>query len=141
MKNNKAPGSDGLTIEFYKTFWQEISGLLVDSFNESFDLGYLSHTQNISILSLIFKKGNPEELRNYRPISLTNVDYRILAFTLAQRLQNVIGTVVSCNQTGYIKGRSIGTKFELFLIYVITLKVQTFQVYSVYLTLRKPSTV
>ena len=84
MKNNKAPGSDGLTIEFYKTFWTDMSDTLIDSFNESFNMGHLSFSQNISILSLIFKKWNPEKLKNYRPISLTNVDYRILAFTLAQ---------------------------------------------------------
>ena len=115
MKNNKSPGSDGLTIEFYKTFWSDISDILIDSFNESFDLGHLSYSQNISILSLIFKKGDPDNIKNYRPISLTNVDYRILAFVLAQRLQNVIGTIVSCNQTGYIKGRFIGTNVRAIL--------------------------
>ena len=66
-------------------------------------MSHLSFSQNISILSLIFKKGNQEKFKNYRPISLTNVDYRILAFTLALRLQNGVSTVVSSNQTGYIK--------------------------------------
>ena len=115
MKNNKSPGSDGLTIEFYKTFWPDISDILIDSFNESFNLGHLSYSQNVSILSLIFKKGDPEKIKNYRPISLTNVDYRILAFILAQRMQNVIGTIVSSNQTGYIKGRFIGTNVRAIL--------------------------
>ena len=115
MNNNKAPGSDGLTIEFYKTFWTDMSDTLIDSFNESFNMGHLSFSQNISILSIILKKGNPEKLKNYRPISLTNVDYRILAFTLALRLQNVRSTVVSSNQTGYIKKRFIGTNVRAIL--------------------------
>ena len=115
MKNNKSPGLDGLTIEFYKTFWADISDMLIDSFNESLNKGYLSYSENVSIISLIFKKGDPKLLKNYRPISLTNIDYRILAFTLAQRLQNIIGTVVSKNQTGYIKGRFIGTNVRAIL--------------------------
>ena len=103
MKNKKAPGSDGLTIEFYKT-WTDISDTLIDSFIESFNVGHLSFSKNISISSLIFIKGNPEKLKKiYSPISLTNVDYRILAFTLALRLQNVISTGVSNYLTGYIK--------------------------------------
>ena len=56
MKKNKSPGYDGLTVEFYKTFWQELSEIMINSFNESFMSGKLSETQNISILSLIHKK-------------------------------------------------------------------------------------
>ena len=47
-------------------------------------------------------------LSYYRPISLTNYDYKIIAFILAARLQNVIGKIVNIDQTGYIKGRYIG---------------------------------
>ena len=41
----------------------------------------------VQVLSLIFKNGDAEDITNYQPISLTNVDYRILAFVLAGRLQ------------------------------------------------------
>ena len=58
MKNNKSPGFDGLTVEFYKTFWHNLSDLIVNSFNESFDDGKLSELQNVSVLSLIYKKMN-----------------------------------------------------------------------------------
>ena len=56
MKNNKSPGYDGLTVEFYKTFWNHLSDIMVNSFNESFHEGKLSESQNISVLSLIHKK-------------------------------------------------------------------------------------
>ena len=42
-------------------------------------------------MMLIFKKGNKQLITNYRPISLTNTDYRIIAFLLAQRMQQIIG--------------------------------------------------
>ena len=50
-------------------------------------------------MSLIFKKGDDDDISNYRPISLTNVDYRILAFTLAERIQLVISDITSTDQT------------------------------------------
>ena len=56
MKNNKSPGYDGLTVEFYKTFWQDLSDLMINSFHESFHNGKLSEMQNTSVLSLIHKK-------------------------------------------------------------------------------------
>ena len=115
MKNNKSPGYDGLTVEFYKTFWQDLSDLMINSFNESFHDGKLSEMQNTSVLSLIHKKNERTYLKNYRPISLTNVDYRILAFALSMRLQKVITKIISTEQTGYIKKRFIGTNIRAIL--------------------------
>ena len=57
------------------------------------------------MLSLIFNKGDTEDISNYRPISLTNVDYGILALVLAGRMQNVINSIVSHDQSAYIKNR------------------------------------
>ena len=72
-------------------------------FNESYELGELSKSQRKAVISLIFKKDDQEDISNYRPISLTNVDYRILAFTLAERVQQVIGDLVSTDQSAYIR--------------------------------------
>lgn len=113
MKLNKSPGLDGLPFEFYKTFWDNIKHTLIESYNESFLEGELSHSQKQSVLSLIFKKGDKENIRNYRPISLTNCDYKIVAFTLANRLQSVLDKLISHDQTGYIKKRYIGTNLRL----------------------------
>ena len=56
MKDNKSPGLDGICIEFYKEFWDDIGNALVDAFNESYDNGTLSTSQQTSVFSLIFKK-------------------------------------------------------------------------------------
>ena len=64
-------------------------------------------------MSLIFKKDDDEDIANYIPISLTNVDYRILAFTLAQRMQNIMKNLVNTDQSAYIKGRYMGTNIRL----------------------------
>ena len=62
-----------------------------------------------AIIALLFKKGDVKFLKNYRPISLSNSDYKILAFVLAERLQKVISSIVSEDQTAYIRQRFIGT--------------------------------
>ena len=87
MKRNKAPGLDGISIEFYQHFWPLIGELLINEFNESFENQILPSSQRSAVLSLIFKKDDSQNTANYHPISLTNVDYRILAFALAGRLQ------------------------------------------------------
>jgi len=113
MKGNKSPGIDGLTVEFYKYFWPLVGDLLVATFNECYDKGILADSQRMSVLSLIFKKGNTDDISNYRPISLTNVDYRILSFVLSNRLQNVIDSIVNHDQTAYIKNRYMGYNVRL----------------------------
>ena len=113
MKRNKSPGLDGISIEFYEHFWPLIGDLLVDTYNESFENKILPDSQRSAVLSLIFKKGDTEDITNYRPISLTNVDYRILAFVLAARMQSVINSIVSHDQTAYIKNRYMGYNIRL----------------------------
>ena len=113
MKDNRAPGLDGISVEFYKAFWHIFGELLVESFNEAYDVGSLSESQKCAVISLIFKKGNKHDIGNYRPISLTNVDYKILAFVLANRIQNVIKSIINPNQVAYIKGRYIGCNIRL----------------------------
>ena len=113
MKRNKSPGLDGITIEFYEHFWPLIGDLLTTVFNESFENEILPFSQRSAVLSLIFKNGDAEDIANYRPISLTNVDYRILAFVLAGRLQEVISSIVSHDQTAYIKKRYMGYNIRL----------------------------
>lgn len=113
MKNNKSPGSDGLPVEFYKTFWNDIKSILIESLNYAYEVGELSPTQKRGILTLLFKKNDKYLLKNWRPISLLNTDYKILARVLADRLKCVINKIIHTDQNGYIKGRSIGYNIRL----------------------------
>ena len=65
------------------------------------------------MLSLIFKKGDRDLLKNWRPISLLNIDYKIAAFALAQRLHHVLPKIINSDQNGYVKNRHIGNNLRL----------------------------
>ena len=109
MKNNKSPGSDGFSAEFYKFFWRDISQYLMDSVNYAFCSGEISIDQKRGLITLIPKKDKDRIfLKNWRPIALLNTDYKIMAKALALRLKEVIENLVSSDQKGYIKGRYIG---------------------------------
>ena len=59
FKENKSPGNDGLTVEFYKTFWGILGELLVEGLNCAFDHSELSNSQKQAITTLVEKKGKP----------------------------------------------------------------------------------
>lgn len=110
----KTPGTDGLTTEFLKYFWPELKALIVGSFNYAFASGSLSISQRRGIISLIPPKNKDKTiLENLRPISLLNVDYKILTKVLAIRLEKVLPKIINPDQSGYVKGRYIGENIRL----------------------------
>ena len=85
---NKAPGNDGIPVEFYKTFWSLISDPFIRCANECFEKGEMSSSQKQAVISLIEKKGKDRSfLENWRPISLVNVDAKIMSKVLATRIK------------------------------------------------------
>ena len=103
-----------LPAEFYKLFWPELGTDMCASFNYAFSTGTLSIGQKRGIISLIPKKNKDKcLLEKLRPISLLNIDYKILTKAIAKRLEKVLPRVINPNQTGYIKGRFIGENVRL----------------------------
>ena len=108
LKITSHQGNDGLTAEFYKTFWNSVGGILVDSLNCAYDLGELSNSQKQAIIKLIEKKEKDKrKICNWRPISLINVDAKIGSKAIATRLKRVLPDIIHHNQNAYVKGRSI----------------------------------
>jgi hypothetical protein len=108
MKLNKSLGIDGLTVEFYRTFWDSIECLIVFILNKSHEDNQLSFSQKTSILTILFKKDDPLKLDNYRPISLLNIYLQLLSYTLAHRFKKILPKLINEDQTGYINNRLIG---------------------------------
>lgn len=116
MQSGKSPGPDGYTVEFYKKFSSQLAPLLLEMFNHSFDQKHLPQTLTEASISLLLKPGkDPNDCGSYRPISLLNVDVKILAKLIASRLENVTTTIISTEQTGFIKGRQSFTNIRTLL--------------------------
>ena len=116
MQNGKSPGPDGFPSEFFKKFSKELCPFLLSVYQESFEKDTLPQTMRQATISLILKKDKPSlECGSYRPISLLNVDNKILAKMLAKRLEAVMPTLVSDDQTGFIKNRQLSSNVRRLL--------------------------
>ena len=114
MKNNKSPGLDGFTVELIKFFWHYLKHFLIRSLNYAFLNGNMSYTQKIGIITLI-PKGNKDRqhLRNWRPISLLNVLYKIASSCIANRMKKTLSILIHESQKGFMSGRFIGENIRL----------------------------
>ena len=114
MKDNKSPGTDGLPVEFYRFFWNEIGPFFNKSIQASFIKQRLSINQRRSIITCI-PKANKDitQLKNWRPISLLNTDYKLLSNVISRRLKKHLPNLIHPDQKGFIKGRCISENTRL----------------------------
>ncbi|CAJ2637778.1 unnamed protein product [Trifolium pratense] len=103
----KSPGPDGINFGFIKDFWVELRGDVMRFLIDFHRNGRLSKGINATFIALIPKTDNPQRLNDFRPISLVGSLYKILAKVLANRLRQVIGSVISESQTAFVKNRQI----------------------------------
>ena len=114
MESNKTPGTDGIPVEFYKVFWNDIKPFFLASINASHAKGLLSISQRRGLLTLIPKKDKALcYIKNWRPISLLNCDYKIAAKSIANRIKRTLPSVINSDQTGFQKNRFIGENILL----------------------------
>lgn len=107
MDCGKAPGIDGLPIEFYKVFWSVLGNDLLSVLNDSLTGGLLPLSCRRAVITLLPKKGDLKEIKNYRPVSLLCSDLKLFSKALAIRLRNVVGQVIHHDQTYCVPNRSI----------------------------------
>ena len=102
MSNNKSPGSDSFSADFFKVFWKELDQFIVRSINYGFQNGELPVTQKEGIITCIPKDNKPHRfLTNYRPISLINTVYKISSGAIANRIKPTLQILIHTDQMVY----------------------------------------
>ncbi|CAM4553029.1 unnamed protein product [Caretta caretta] len=107
MPTNKSPGMDGLTVESYCVFWDILSPDLVTVWAEPLQSGVLPLSCRRAVLTLLPKKGDLRDLRNWRPVSLLSTDYKVVAKAISLRLGSLLADVIHPDQTYTGLGRTI----------------------------------
>ena len=114
MKNQKSPGIDGFPVEFFKVFWGKLKYFILRSLNSGFHDGQMSISLRQCIITCLPKGDKPRHfLKNWRPISILSVIYKIASSAIAKRLKTVLEKLISPSQSGFLSGHFIGENTRL----------------------------
>ena len=108
MKNNKSPGINGISADFIKVFWHKLKFFITNAINRCYTKGILTVSMRQSIITCLPKGDKACKLiKNWHPISLLTVVYKMASAVIAERLKPILKNVISTHQSGFISGRSI----------------------------------
>ena len=119
------PCSDGMGVSWYIEYWDMIGNALTSAYQQILDQGFMPQEWTEGLIYLIPKGDGPlHDIRKWRPITLLNVVYKILAKTIARRLQPFLPQLIHDSQTGFVQERSIFDNIFLFWEMVATTEEQ-----------------
>ena len=107
LPRKKSPGPDGLTSEFFKAAWPFMGPDIQEVVEESRRNKKVYPALNATFRTLIPKHKNADTPMGFRPVALCNVIYKILSTIMVNRLKPLLPTIISLEQTGFVKGRQI----------------------------------
>ena len=103
----KAPGPDGFPARFFQRYWEVVKDDVVAAVQGFFRDGYLPPGVNDTAIVLIPKGSDSVELKDFRPISLCNVIYKVISKCLVNRLRPILDSIISLEQSAFVPGRLI----------------------------------
>ncbi|XP_042387015.1 uncharacterized protein LOC121978787 [Zingiber officinale] len=107
MCQDSAAGPDGFSVAFYRACWEIVGEDVFQAVLDFFRGAELPRGMASTTIVLIPKVDSAQRWRDFRPISLCNVSYKIISKLMAQRMASVLGKVISPAQSGFVPGRLI----------------------------------
>ncbi len=103
-----SPGPDGISYEVYKSFWEILSPFVLEAWLFSIDIGKLPASNLESVITLLPKEGkDTRDIKNWRPITLSNCDSKIITKAISIRVSKVLNSIIVNTQTAYVPTRSV----------------------------------
>ena len=134
----KSPGPDRLPNKFYRVFSKVIAPILTHVFNESRQPGKsLPKTLHEGIISVLYKKKERDDPRNYRPITLLNNDYKIMMRILTARMNKAVVQFVSRDQNGFVPDAFIAENIMRLKLLQDMIEEENFDALFIYLDMEK----
>jgi len=107
LNKDSAPGPDGFGALFFQTFWDVVKTDISNAVLQFFKTGWILPNFNSNNIVLIPKTNHAGTVSDYRPIAIANFKFKIISKILADRLSVFMPSIISTQQRGFIKGRSI----------------------------------
>ena len=105
---DSSPGPDGIPYIVYKKLWEITGPYILNSWKYSIETGNLAPSHNESVITLLPKEGKDKgDIKNWRPITLSNCDAKIITKALTIRISKVLNSIIDESQTAYVPGRSV----------------------------------
>ncbi|KAL5571536.1 hypothetical protein UlMin_021133 [Ulmus minor] len=128
MGNFKAPGPDGMTSLFYKSYWQTVGGDVIALVQDFFRSNRFLPELNYSNIVLIPKTDKPTSMNHYRPISVCNLVYKVIAKLLADRIKPLLQDLICPTQGAFVSSRSIHDNSDIIQEVIHSMKKKSGQV-------------
>ena len=137
LPTGKAPGPDRIPNKFYKTFSATVGPIIAKVINESRKKGVFPPGFSDGIITLLYKKKDRDDPRNYRPITLLNGDYKIMMRILATRMNEAVVQFVSPGQTGFVPEALLAENIMLLKLIQAYIEKEDSDAYFLFLDMEK----
>lgn len=107
MALNKAPSLDGFPIDFFQWYWGIMGDDIIVAIQEFQIFGRMLKAWNATFIALVPKVDVTKEFKQFRPINLGSVIYKILIKAMANRIKHLLPMIISQEQEGFISGHQI----------------------------------
>ncbi|WOK97482.1 hypothetical protein Cni_G06190 [Canna indica] len=107
LGKGKAPRPDGYNLEFYLNFWGIIKNSYIEVLDNLYHNDRLPDSWGQTNLIFIPKRDCPQSIKDYRPIALCNVAYKIFSKVLVNILKPWISTIISKEQSIFVEKRNM----------------------------------